>query len=245
MQALRAVNNGPSSCTASHIEAVRSRTDPHCTSCDQATSHSDQGVDQELGQAHEEALCGCGGWSELDGPVAGSRSRKSSRLVERQSSAGGAAATEGARGRACGAALCAAGSCPHGMSAAQWAEGLATALPGSQAAFNQGLDGWLSGTRPTAGEISDSDDDELWRRMNQASTVCGVSGCGASTGQPLPGGLTRVFGGWVNVDTTRVTARIRWLRGSSCSAGIPPERLGAGQQSACQARFRSFCDREG
>ena len=46
----------------------------------------------------------------------------------------------------------------------------------------------VAATRPT-GEISDVEDDELWRRMNQASTVCGVvSDCGASTGQPSAGG---------------------------------------------------------
>ena len=83
------------------------------------------------------------------------------------------------------------GHAPGGMSVAQWAEGLATALPDSQAAS---LWDWMAGcqvaaTRHTAGEISDLEDDELWRRMNQASTVCGVvSDCGASTAQPSAGG---------------------------------------------------------
>ena len=83
-----------------------------------------------------------------------------------------------------------AGHAPGGMSVAQWAEGLATALPGSQAAsFREWMAGCqVAATRPTAGEISDLKD-ELWRRMNQASTVCGMaSDCGASTGQPSAGG---------------------------------------------------------
>ena len=63
------------------------------------------------------------------------------------------------------------GHTPGGMSAAQWAEGLTTALPGSQAAS---IRDWMGGcqvaaTRTTAREISDSEDDELWRRMNQAA----------------------------------------------------------------------------
>ena len=57
--------------------------------------------------------------------------------------------------------------------------------------------------------------------------------------------LARAFCGWTKVDTTGVMARIRWFRGSLCSAEMPPGRLGAGQQSARQARFRSICDREG
>ena len=55
--------------------------------------------------------------------------------------------------------------------------------------------GWLAvrsqprDPQPERSPISDLDDDELWRRMNQASTVCGVvSDCGASTGQPSAGG---------------------------------------------------------
>ena len=75
------------------------------------------------------------------------------------------------------------GNAPGSMSAAQWAEGLATALKGSHAASFRN---WLAGcqataTRPTVEEISDLEDEELWRRMNQASTVCGnASDCGAS-----------------------------------------------------------------
>ena len=83
------------------------------------------------------------------------------------------------------------GNAPGGMSAAQWAEGLATALAGSQAASFRN---WLAGcqaaaTSPTGEEISDLENEKLWRWRNQASTVCGnVSDCGASTGQPSLGG---------------------------------------------------------
>ena len=72
---------------------------------------------------------------------------------------------------------------PGGMSAAQWAEELATALPRSQAASFRD---WMAGcqvaaTRPTAGEISDLEDDELWRRMNQPS-----AGGSAKSSTPKP-----------------------------------------------------------
>ena len=133
----------PSSCTAARDEATRSRPDSSCTASDQATSHTAKSCNREPGQAYEEALCCCGRCSELGDPVAGEAVGKELAIALRELPS----------------AL--PGHVPVAMSAGHWAEGLAAALAGSQAAsFRDWMAGsQLAATRPSIEEVSDLDAD--------------------------------------------------------------------------------------
>ena len=177
------------SCTAARADATRSRPDPSCTASDRTQLKAATEIRVKLMKKHSPAVEGVqilaaqlqARQTKLEELAIALRDK--AHLVEQLQ--------ERVRVEELAELPSAPGCVLGGMSALQWAEGLAVALAGSQAtSFRDWMAGCqLATTRSSIEEVSDLDDDELWRRMNQVSTVCGVvSVCGASTGQPSVGG---------------------------------------------------------
>ena len=178
------------SCTAARAEATRSRPDPSCTASDRTQLKAATESRDKLMKKHSPAVEGVqilaaqlqARQTELEELAIALRDK--AHLVEQLQ--------ERVRVEELAELPSALPGCVlGGMSALQWAEGLTAALAGSQAtSFRDWMAGCqLATTRSSIEDVSDLDDDELWRRMNQVSTVCGVvSVCGASTGQPSVGG---------------------------------------------------------